>query len=177
MAAIANGPMAERLLGEINAKEDLSLRLGDALDVKASIGLALILFLATQTAYFLDKGLSHFGLWMQYGSIASVVLAAFFAVRELWPRKYILPEPESEIIPERIGELNQYFQTYSAAYPDVIGNVEKALLKDEIRWATNRIADNQKKNRIKSDSLNFSFWFTVPAIVLNIGTLLTLLKY
>lgn len=175
MAAIANIPMTERLLAEINAKEDLSLRLGDALDVKASIGLALILFLATQTAYFLDKSLPKIGSWMQYGSIVCVVIAASFALRGLWPRNYTLPEPE--FIPERIGQLNQHFQTFSQDYPDVVGNVEKALLNDEIAWATKRIADNQKKNWIKSNSLNRSFWFTVPAIVLNIGTLLTLIKY
>ena len=56
--------LAERLLEEINAKEDLSLRLGDALDVKASIGLAVVLFLGTQTAYFLEKGLPRIGVAM-----------------------------------------------------------------------------------------------------------------
>jgi hypothetical protein len=175
MAAIANGSLAERLLEEINAKEDLSLRLGDALDVKASIGLALILFLATQSAYFIDKGLSHVGLWMQIASIGFVAFATFFALRELWPRTYILPEPEA--IPKRVEQLQQHFQSHADAYPDVAGNVAEALLNEEIRCATKRIAANQKKNWIKSHSLNRSFWFTVPAIILNIATVLTLIKY
>ncbi len=71
---------------EIHAKEDLSLRLGDALDIKASIGLAVILFLATQSAYFLDKGLPRIGIAMQLFSILCIVLAAIFALAELWPR-------------------------------------------------------------------------------------------
>ena len=75
MAAIG-----EIRLEEINAKEDLSLRLGDALDVKASIGLAIILFLATQSAYLLDKGLPRLGVHVQFVSIVCLVLAALFAL-------------------------------------------------------------------------------------------------
>ena len=78
--------IAEMRLEEINAKEDLSLRLGDALDVKASIGLALLLFLSTQSAYFFDKGLSRYGFWMQLTSVCFVTGAIVLAVCELWPR-------------------------------------------------------------------------------------------
>lgn len=177
MAAIAERLIGERLLGEINAKEDLSLRLGDALDVKASIGLALILFLATQTAYFFEKGLPRIGMWMQFASIVFIILATFFALYELWPRKYTLPQPESPIIPDRVAELRQHFQAHTELDSDVDHKIVDELLKDEILWATKRISENQKTNWLKSNSLNRSFWFTVPAIVLNIGTVLTLIKY
>ena len=50
-----HGTVCERLLIEINAKDDLATKLGDALDVKASILLVVIVFLATQTAYFLEN--------------------------------------------------------------------------------------------------------------------------
>lgn len=176
MAAIAERQIAERLLDEINSKEDLTLRLGDALDVKASIGLALIIFLATQSAYFLDKGLSRFGFWMQIASVLCIALAAFFAVYELWPRTYILPKPESDIIPARVKQLKEYFASYPESYPNVQENVADALINDEIGWATSRIADNQEKNWRKSNSLNLSFWATIPALALNIATLLTLIK-
>src|SRR3989442_83906 len=92
----------ETLKEEISAKEDLALRLSDALDVKASIGLAVILFLATQTAYFLEKGLPRLGVAMQVVSITCIVLAAIFALLELWPRMYILPDPESDYVQNRI---------------------------------------------------------------------------
>lgn len=173
MAAITKGLIAERLLEEINAKEDLSLRLGDALDVKASIGLAIILFIATQSAYLLDKGLPPIGVWMQFASIGSIALAAAFSIYELWPRMYILPEPESSVITDRVAELQSHYD----AYPNAERNVADALLEDEMYWAKKRIADNQKKNRRKSDSLNCSFWLTIPAIALNIiGTMLMLIK-
>ena len=169
MAAIA-----EIRLEEIKAKEDLSLRLGDALDMKASIGLVILLFLATQSAYFLDKGLSVYGWWMQIVSIAFTSVAVLLAIFALWPRKYTLPEPESDIVTERIEELRNFYASDPAEY--IEPNVTAALIDDETKWAKERIAANQKKNWRKSDGVNWSFWLTVPAIALNLGTLLTLIK-
>ncbi len=167
MAAIA-----EIRLGEINAKEDLSLRLGDALDVKASIGLAVILFLATQSAYLLDKGVPHLGIVYQILSIVCIVIAAIFSLLELWPVVYVLPEPESPEISHRIEELTLHY----SAYPDVEVYAAKAFMDDQINWATKRIADNQKKNRRKSTLLAVSFCFTGFAVVINLLTVLLSLK-
>lgn len=41
----------DRLLAELSAKDDLAFKLGDTLDVKASIVMVVIAFLGTQTAY------------------------------------------------------------------------------------------------------------------------------
>lgn len=172
MAAIA-----EIRLEEINAKEDLSLRLGDALDVKASIGLALLIFLATQSAYFLDKRVAHYAFGMQVASIFCIVVAVILAICELWPRIYILPEPESNIVTERIEELRQFFLAHSDEYPDVEASTTSALINDQMKWAKERIADNQKKNWRKSNCLNWSFWLTIPAIALNLATLLTFMSW
>ena len=172
MAAIA-----EIRLGEINAKEDLSLRLGDALDVKASIGLALLIFLATQSAYFFDKGIARYAYWMQVASVVCIVAAAIFAICELWPRTYILPEPESNIITERIEQLRQFFLAHPNEHADIEASIASALISDQMKWAKERIADNQKKNWRKSDCLNWSFWLTIPAIALNLATLLTFMGY
>jgi len=164
--------IAEIRLGEINAKEDLSLRLGDALDVKASIGLAVILFLATQSAYLLDKGLPRLGIVYQIFSIACVVLAAIFSLWELWPMVYVLPSPESPEISHRIEELRAHY----SAYPDVETLAAEAFMDDEIAWAAKRIADNQKKNRKKSIRLELSFVFTGGAVVINLLTVLLSLR-
>ena len=162
----------ELILDGMKAKEDLALRLGDALDVKASIGLAVILFLATQSAYFLDKGLPRLGVAMQLFSIFCVVVAAIFALLELWPRTYILPEPESDYIPERIEELTKHY----SQFPNVESNVADAFMRDEIQWAKNRIADSQRKNRSKSQRLEVSFWCTGAAVILNLLTVLLFLR-
>jgi hypothetical protein len=171
MAAIA-----EIRLGEINAKEDLSLRLGDALDVKASIGLALLIFLATQSAYFLDKGLSHIGKMIQTGSIICVCFAIVLALWELWPRTYVLPEPESPVVTKRIEQLTEHFRAFPKEHPDVEMSVANALINDQMQWAKHRIEANQKKNWRKSNLLNWSFWLTIPAIALNLVTAFTLVR-
>jgi|SRR5438445_5729203 len=164
--------MLRMIREEIHAKEDLALRLGDALDVKASIGLAVILFLATQTAYFLDKGLPSLGAAMQIFSISCIVLAAVFALLELWPRTYILPEPESAVLPRRLSELKAHY----SPYPNADSHIAEAFLRDEIEWAKSRIADSQEKNRSKSKRLEVSFWCTAAAVILNLLTVLLFLK-
>ena len=169
MAAIA-----EIRLEEIKAKEDLSLRLGDALDVKASVGLVVLLFLATQSAYFFDKGPSVYGWWMQVVSAGFTSVAILFAIFALWPRRYTLPEPESDIVTERIAQLRHFYA--SDPTECIEPNVTAALIDDETKWAKERIAANQKKNWLKSDFLNWSFWLTIPAIALNLGTMLALIK-
>ena len=101
-----------------------------------------------------------------------VVLAALFALFELWPRVYVLPEPESPIISQRIEELTAHY----SAYPDLETNVATALMRDQIQWAANRIADNQKKNHRKSALLEWSFWFTGAAVVINLLTVFLSVK-
>lgn len=157
----------ERLLDELNAKDDLAIRLGDTLDVKASIGLVVITFLATQTAYFLDKHVSGAAHNMQIGSVVSLSVALIFALLELWPRTYMLPLPESSGI-SRAEQLRKHYAQYEDA---PISAVVEQLTKDEIAWAKTRITANQKKNHRKSAWLSVSFYFTVGALILNLLTL------
>lgn len=157
---------SELRLTEINAREDLSLRLGDALDIKASISLGVILFLATQTAFFFDKGLPKGGLCLQSASVVCAVLAALFALWELWPVTYDLPAPESPRIPERFAVLAAHY----SAYPEAEKNVAEVMIQDEIAWAIERIKDDDDKNDRKSQKLEWSFWFTGIAILANLAT-------
>lgn len=159
--------MNERLLEELSSKDDLAIRLGDTLDVKASIGLVVITFLATQTAYFLDKHISGAAHIMQVGSVVCLSVALFFALVELWPRTYMLPLPESSGI-ERAEQLRKHYAQYENV-PDFV--VIEQLTKDESAWAKVRIAVNQKKNHSKSIWLSISFYFTTVAMILNILTL------
>lgn len=157
----------ERLLDELNAKDDLAIKLGDTLDVKASIGLVVITFLATQTAYFLDKHISGAAHNMQVGSVVCLSVALFFALVELWPRTYMLPLPESSAV-SRAEELRKHYAQYADAPAAAIS---EHLTKDEIEWAKTRIIANQKKNHQKSRWLSISFYFTAGALILNILTL------
>jgi hypothetical protein len=157
----------ERLLAEINAKDDLAINLGDTLDVKASILLVVITFLATQTAYFLDKhtpGPPHFLLVGSGVLLAGSTIAAFVA---LWPREYMFPLPEVSGI-DRASELRDFYTQHE--------NVDARAMfaeftKNEIGWAQSRISANQRKNRTKAAWLEWSFYFAAAAMVLNTATL------
>jgi len=158
----------ERVLEGMFAKDDLSIKLGDTLDVKASVLLAAITLIATQTAYFLDKGVAGLSHYLLIGAGVLLVGAMAFAFIELWPRKYTLPRPEKSSI-DRVAELRDFYAQHE--------NVESSLMlaeftKDEIGWAQTRISENQAVNRTKSKSLEWSFYLTALAMIFNIATLL-----
>jgi len=157
----------ERLLDELNSKDDLAVRLGDTLDVKASILLAAITLLATQTAYFLDKqtpGLPHYLL---VGAAVLLGMATVTAFAELWPRTYMMPVPESSGI-ARATELHDF---YSQRESVEASTMFAEFTKNEMGWAQSRIATNQGINFVKSKCLEWSFYFTALAMLLNIATL------
>jgi hypothetical protein len=158
----------EMLLTELKSKDDLIIKLGDAIDAKINIGLVLIVFLATQTAFFLEKSLP--GRSLQIIAAYCLGLAAVCALVGLWPRKFLLPYPESNIS-GRIKELAEHY----AAYPNLEENVTREITKNDIEWTSARITGNQRKNMTKSQWLSFSFWLTAGALLLNIACVILLI--
>ena len=159
--------MYERLLSEISAKDDLAVKLGDALDIKASILLAAITLLATQTAYFLDKhpkGIAHAFLIAAAILLGCATVAAFW---ELWPRDYHLPVPEKSGI-DRLNQLRDFY----APHEDVsTSEMIAEFTRNEIGWAQFRISENGTANKRKSLWLRLSFYFTLAGMTLNIAVL------
>ncbi len=158
----------ERLLQEMNSKDDLAIKLGDGLDVKASILLLVITFLATQTAYFLDKhaaGLPHYLLVAAGVLLGCATIAAFV---ELWPRTYVLPLPEKSGI-DRAAELRDFYSQHEGVEADVM---VAEFTKNEMGWAQSRISTNQGINHVKARWLEWSFYLTAVAMIFNIATLL-----
>ena len=157
----------ERFLSELNAKDDLALKLGDTLDVKASIGLVVVTFLGTQTAYLLDKHVGGICHWLQSISVAFLVAATIACIVELWPRQYILIEPEGNV-KDRISQLRAHY----SQFPDADdSHILAQLTDDEIAWTTIRIAKNQGWNKRKSRWLEWSFYATAGSFVLNLVTI------
>jgi len=157
----------ERLLEEMNQKDDAAIKLGDTLDVKASILMAAIALLATQTAYFLDKqtpGLAHFLL---IGAGISLAFATIFSFVELWPREYHFPVPERSGI-DRVAELHQFYSQHQIVDASVMVS---EFTKDEMGWAQFRISKNEAINETKSLCLQLSFYLTAAGMTLNIATL------
>lgn len=157
----------DRLLAELTVKDDLSFKLGDTLDVKASIGMVVITFLGTQTAYLLDKHVTGISHVIQACSVIALVVATIASLIELWPRTYLMIEPEKNTT-SRIAELEHYFSQHVDSEKDAVMD---ELTKDEIAWAKERISANQKKNETKEACLTWAYKATAVAFSLNAVTL------
>lgn len=85
---------AEIIIERLQQKDALLFHLSDTLDVKASIWLVVITFLATQTAGFLSDALLPGALrYAQIGSALSLAAAGALALVVLWPRNYYHENP------------------------------------------------------------------------------------
>ncbi len=70
---------------EIAARE---FSLADTLDVKTSIILAVIVFLATELERFFPSPVVGCAVALHYFSVTFLVLGAVFSAIELWPQNY-----------------------------------------------------------------------------------------
>ena len=153
-----------QFLTEMTAERDhLELSLGDTLDVKAGILLAVITILGSLTAALittpnLSKGLSI----AQMASLGLLVVGCVFAILALFPRNYLLPNLPSKYA-EWAEKLQQYYERPEEA--------EAQATQDLTRVANQRIERNHKLNSAKSRYLHLSFWPTLLALAIDIGTL------
>ncbi len=158
----------QKLLAALSVKDDLAFKLGDTLDVKASICMVLITFLSTQTAYLLDKHVNGTAHELQAGTVICLVIATVAAIVELWPRRYVMVEPE-ENLSSRIPELVDHYSKYPGLLEQ---SVIDQLTLEEIGWAKDRIASNQAKNKSKSRWLDVCFYATACAMSINATTMI-----
>jgi len=159
-------------LDELRSEADRSLSQGDTLDMKANIWLVVITFLATQTVFFLGQNLTPIEHSGQILSVVLFVIAGAITLIELCPRTYLIYEPSNGAIEDRRTNLEAYY----AQYEDSGQRVESQLLKDQLKWAKERIAKNQSINRGKSKLVVWSFWLTAAGATINFLTLLHFVK-
>jgi hypothetical protein len=154
----------EILIRRLDIIDDQAFKLGDTIDVKASIGLVVITFLATQSASFL--AVNEPGRWLQMVSAFALSIAGVFALCELWPRTYAIEAAEA--MDGWIKDLRDYYKDEKNA--DAL--IEAAMSDGHILRAKERIERNAAINKQKSMLLGWSFRFTALALVLNLSTLL-----
>jgi hypothetical protein len=148
-------------------RDHFELTLGDTLDVKAVIVLALITVLGTLTGSLLASGTIGKELQtIQMLSLTLLALGAFFAVMTMVPRDYLLPD-----MPDKytawLDELKEY-------YKDNPGDLDSKAAEGLAQVAAERIAANHDLNSSKSRYLVISFWLTIAALTLNMLTLAAL---
>ena len=148
-------------------RDHLELSLGDTLDVKGGILLAVITILGALTGALLTSPnlgrYSHIG---QLISLALLVLGCIFAIIVMLPREYLLPD-----LP---GKYKQWIDELKEFYKDDPNRLESETTNGMTRVANERIEINHKINAEKSYYLNLSFWPTLLALAIDISTLAVL---
>jgi archaellum biogenesis protein FlaJ (TadC family) len=154
------------LLKEFSDESERSFTLGDAFDMKASILLIVITFLATQTASFLAKADLPV-IW--YGQIVAAFLLAGAGVLTIWellPREYIFFSPSNGAIERKIAKLQQ---EHGDGHDH---KVSEHLIEAQIEWARERALKHKSINRRKSSIIYGAFVLIAGAFAINITTVL-----
>jgi hypothetical protein len=102
----------ETVMDSLRSQDEREVDLGDTFDIKTSIALVILIFLATQSAEFLKMPLSSFWHLIQQLSVASLVIAGVLALIELIPRDYRLRMPPDTFL-NYCKSLNSSFSSHS----------------------------------------------------------------
>ncbi len=159
----------EFLFEQFSEEAERSFAFADTVDLRANIWLVIITFLATQSAYFISKGVPHLWLLAQYASVALMILAGIATMFELYPRSYLRFSPSNGALEKRLAFLRAYYEGLANA--DELALAQ--LLKDEIGWARERTTHNNRHNDSMTWLLQWAFWLAVSAFVINLVTLLS----
>lgn len=161
----------ETILNEYIAEHDRILGTCDAYDVKASIWLAVIIFLALQTGDMLGKGLPTCLLYGQWLSAILLVAAGISTLIELYPRDYSRYFPSSGVMEKWNSEMREAHK----GEPDVESLIFRKGVAYRLVWFREMIAENKELNARKAGFLMFSFWTAAIAAGTNLLTVAILL--
>lgn|ERR1039458_6381761 len=148
-------------------RDRMEFSLGDTLDVKAGIVLAIITILGTLSGTLLS--VTSIPRWEQVAQLTSVgilALGCFFAVAAVLPRKYIL-----SATPQDLQSWQTALRKYYIDNPDNSVEVDSVVDQNITMLAAARIETNHAINSAKSCWIERSIWPVVVALVINVGTL------
>jgi uncharacterized protein (DUF983 family) len=153
------------------SQDDLEFSLGDALDVKSSIFLVVITFLAIQSAAFLSSvvALSAFWHWAQILSVALLVCGGLLALLELIPRNYKARMATDEFL-DWVSNLERHYKDEPQSESIVLAKIQNV----EMERVRLRFIKNRKINSLKSTLNGWCFRCTMGSLALNLLTLLAL---
>ena len=158
-----------RLQGEsVRDRDAREFSLGDTLDVKTSVILAVIVFLAAQSEHFFQDSLTPCVRDVQYISAIALVAGGISAVLELIPRNY-----QAENSPSSYGQWISDLERYYAGQDNADASIAEQFVKGYVARTTERIEANIAVNQRKSLWLNVCFISTVVSLAANLFTLIT----
>jgi hypothetical protein len=147
-------------------RDKIEFALADTLDVKTSVILIVIVFLAEQSRHFLESNPSYYMHWIQFASVTALVLAGIFAVFELCPRDYWQADTPTRW-DEWIAKLKAHYS--ESDNPDSL--VLEQAMEGHTEMARKRTEKNILTNKRKAVYLQIAFWFTIASFTLNLLTL------
>ncbi len=166
-----NGELRNAFAQQIFERDKEEFALGDTLDIKTSIILVVLTFLASQASNLLPTMNANFSstvVVLFYAAIAFLLLGGMAAVGELWPRNY-----NREATPEKYEKWLDDLRDYYKGEPDP---ESRALAEATLRRAEitkERIQSNLAINRQKSWLMTTAFIATVIAFTLNLAVMAT----
>lgn len=152
----------------IREKDAKEFSLGDVLDVKTSVLLAVIVFLAAQSDQFFraNTSLGYWGLRIQYISVLALMLAGLFAILELIPREYF-----TEASPEKDEKWLRELISHFSNAPNADDLILSQVFQGRYERTKERVEGNIALNKRKSRLLGFCFAFTALSFIANLMTL------
>ncbi|MGH9688006.1 MAG: hypothetical protein ACRD5K_13040 [Candidatus Acidiferrales bacterium] len=150
----------------VRERDTREFDLGDTLDVKTSVILAVIVFLAAQSGDFFKGTLTPRMRHLQYLSVAALILAGIFAVAELVPRNY-----GTEASPSRYQKWVSELDAYYAGEDNADALVADEAVRGRCQRAMARVDKNIEINKQKSLFLSACFIFTAVSLAANLITL------
>ena len=158
----------ETTMGLVRSQDDLEVELGDRFDIKTSIALVIITFLATQSADFLKSPLSPCWHTIQRISVACLVVSGGLAILELIPKKYHLRTAPDEFL-RWVDQVKDSYEKSDAIDPEN-GAIEH-IRGIEVGAIKARFSANSAINEQKSRLMEWSFYFLMASVSANLATL------
>lgn len=158
----------ETVMDFLRSQDEREVDLGDTFDIKTSIALVILIFLAAQSADFLKMPLSYWWHTIQQLSVVCLVVGGVLALLELIPRNYRLRMPPDAFL-TWADEVKASYEKSDA--PDPESGAIAHIRDVEIKKLKDRFAANSSVNATKSWLVNWSFWATLMAVILNLLTL------
>ncbi len=163
-----NPKLARFLASHVFERDSREFSLCDTLDVKTSVILVVLVFLAGQSEHFFQANLSRWLVVVQCISVTFLIAGGVMAVLELWPRDYGT-EGSPSAYQDWVDQLRQYYSSEENADPLTL---EKAI-EGRAERAKERTEQNIAVNSVKSSYLGAAFMCAVVSLAANVLTLVS----
>jgi hypothetical protein len=149
-------------------RDRMEFGLGDTIDVKAGITVAIIAALGTLSGTLLTASgaLPKWELISQLISIGCLLVACFLAVCAVIPRNYMLAAtPEN--FQNWVSSLRQHY----VDNPDPSLDIDSIVDDNLVSLAAKRVEANHAINVSKSRLIEWAIWPVAFALIVDVGTL------